>query len=363
MRAPGSSEHGQKADAVERVFGVGRHARRLEEGRHPVHRDRELGSGAAPGHAPGPADDVGHADAALEQVHLLAHQRPGVGVALPAVVAGEDHERIVRRAGRGERGQDAADALVHVADHRQVRLDGAAVGVGDLVQPAGHGLVIARLPGPVRRRVVDRQEEGRLASALPADEVHGALGDEIGEIPDGMGFRLALEEVVLPGGVAVGEVVEAAAHRAEELPVAALQRSEVRQEAEVPLADQGRRVAGVAQQRGQRRVVRRQAQHRIAAVAARDRLVVAAAQPVLEAPGHQREARGRADRRVGVPVGEAQAVGGQTVELGGARRPAAVTAEVRIAEVVGEDEDEVGPHRAADPAEPRVQFACTNDLP
>jgi hypothetical protein len=191
---------------------------------------------------------------------------------------------------------------------------------------------------------VDGQEEGRLASALPADEVHGALGDEIGEIPDGMGLRFSLEEVVLPGRVAVSEIVEAAAHRAEELPVAALQRAEVRQEAEMPLADQGRRVAGVAQQRGQRRVVRRQAQHRVAAVTARDRLVVAAAQPVLEAPGHQREARGRAHRRVGVPVGEAQAVGGQAVELGGARRPAAVTAEVSVAEVVGEDEDEIGPH-------------------
>ena len=201
---------------------------------------------------------------------------------------------------------------------------------------------------------MDRQEEGRLASALPADEVHGALGDEIGEIPGGMGFRLSLEEVVLPGRVAVGEVVEAAAHRAEELPVAALQRSEVRQEAEVPLADQRRRVAGVAQQRGQRRMVRRQAQHRVAAVTARDRLVVAAAQPVLEAPGHQREARGRAHRRVGVPVGEAQAVGGQAVELRGARRPATVAAEVSKAEVVGEDEDEVGPHAAAHSAVPRV---------
>jgi hypothetical protein len=38
-------------------------------------------------------------------------------------------------------------------------------------------------------------------SALSSDELDGAVGDEIGEIADAMAFRLALEEVVLAGGV------------------------------------------------------------------------------------------------------------------------------------------------------------------
>ncbi len=54
------------------------------------------------------------------------------------------------------------------------------------------------------------------------------------------------------------EVVHGAGERAEEFLVAAFQRAEMRREAEVPFADQRRRIARVAQQRRQRRVRRRQ---------------------------------------------------------------------------------------------------------
>ena len=101
----------------------------------------------------------------------------------------------------------------------------------------------------------------------------------------------------------MGEVIDAAAHRAEELLVAALERAEMRREAEVPLADERGGVARVAQERGQRRMSGRQVRE-CASQGARDRLVCAAAQAVLPAPGREREARRRAHGRVGVAVGE-----------------------------------------------------------
>ena len=67
-------------------------------------------------------------------------------------------------------------------------------------------------------------------------------------------------------------------------------------------------------------------------------------QKISPTPQHA-EARGRAHGRVRVALGELQAVGGQAVEHGrhGAESgiAAAVAAQVGIAEVVGDDEDDV----------------------
>jgi hypothetical protein len=92
----------------------------------------------------------------------------------------------------------------------------------------------------------------------------------------------------------------------------------MRRIAEVPLANQAGRIAGIAQEGRQRRVRGRQAERRIAPAVAVDRLVSAAAQAVLPAAGHQREASGRADRGVGVTLREAQSLLRHAVEQGGA---------------------------------------------
>src|SRR5262249_27933740 len=76
----------------------------------------------------------------------------------------------------------------------------------------------------------------------------------------------------------------------------------------------------------------------------RVRLVVAAAQPVRPAPGQQREPGRRADRRIRVAVREAQSFRCHAVELGRAPASSAIAAEIGVAEIVGEDEDEVGLH-------------------
>ena len=126
-------------------------------------------------------------------------------------------------------------------------------------------------------------------------------------------------------------------------------RAEVRREPEVPLAHQRRRIAGRGQQRRHGRMRRGQAEHGIPAHARGHGFVGAAAQPILPAAGDQREARRRAHRGIGVAVGEPQAFGRHAVEARRAgvafrRRAPAVAAEVRITEIVGEDENKVGFH-------------------
>jgi hypothetical protein len=54
------------------------------------------------------------------------------------------------------------DAFVHVVDHAAVGVDVAAVQVEEVVfHLLRQGFVVARFPGPVRRGVVQAQEEGR----------------------------------------------------------------------------------------------------------------------------------------------------------------------------------------------------------
>src|SRR3954464_2556716 len=143
-----------------------------------------------------------------------------------------------------------------------------------------------------------------------------------------MDLFLAVIEIVFSGGVAVAEVIDAAAHGPEEFLVAALQRAEVRRKAEVPLADERGRIAGVAQERGQGRMSGRQPEVWAAAPdAAGDRLGGGAAQPVLPAPGGQRKTRRRAHRRVRIAVGKSQSFCRETVEIRRARRAAAVAPE------------------------------------
>ena len=61
-----------------------------------------------------------------------------------------------------------------------------------------------------------------------------------------------------------------------------------------------------------------------------------------EFPAHQPHARGHADGRDGVGAGEARTLGGEPVDMRCGDVLPAVTAEVAVAHVIGEDNDEVG---------------------
>ena len=58
-------------------------------------------------------------------------------------------------------------------------------------------------------------------------------------------------------------------------------------------------------------------------------------------PGHERRAGGGTDGTAGVGLGEADAFGGEAVEVRSFDPFLAVTAEIAVAEVVGHDENDV----------------------
>src|SRR5438552_18548584 len=91
-------------------------------------------------------------------------------------------------------------------------------------------------------------------------------------------------QILLLIGAAVRVVVDGAAAEAVEMIVPALLRTERRQLAKVPLADERRPVTGLLQQRRNRRLLRREADDAVG----RERFLEADAVPVLIAAGDQR---------------------------------------------------------------------------
>jgi len=337
-------QHRAHRPAVERVFGVRCDAGDVQERGHPVHRDRMLRRDRAGRHDPRPPDNVGHPDAAFGQVHLAADQRPVVGEALAPVVAGEDDERVLAQPAGVERVEDPSDSFVHLPDHLLVDRHRAALLVTDVGIDFGSGPAVAPgLPGPVRRRVVKAQQERPAVRCPQPDVVDRLLAQQVGQVVAFVMGRIAVaHEVVPPLAVDMTEVADAAGQRTEMKLVPAQRRPEMRRVAKVPLADQRGRVAGLAEQRRHRRMLGRKADRRAAVEARGHRFLGRAPQLVLVAPGDHREPGRRADRRVGVSAIEAQALFRHPVEARRNRCAPAVTAEVGIAEVVGNDEDEVG---------------------
>src|SRR5207244_8594047 len=109
---------------------------------------------------------------------------------------------------------------------------------------------------------------------------------QITRLPHG---NIAVPEIRLLTARVVRVVIDGAASEAEEVVVAALQWTELRQVAEMPFPDERRPVAGFPQQRWQRRMLRRQADIRRGVG---QRLLEADTQPVLIAPCDQPDTRG-----------------------------------------------------------------------
>ena len=176
-----------------------------------------------------------------------------------------------------------------------------------------------------------------LAPRVPLDRVDGPVAEQVGHIaglPDG---DIAVPQVGFVAGVAVRVVVERTGAEAPEVLVAALQRSERRQHAQVPFADQRRGITGVAQQRRQGGMFGRQSDIGLAG----ERFLEPQGQAVLVAAGDQREACRGTDCRVGVGLGEAHAAFGDAVDVGRREVPPAAAGKVRVAKIVGHDEHDV----------------------
>ena len=181
-----------------------------------------------------------------------------------------------------------AAVLVNIAS-RQMR-DARSQLLGSLA-------VITGFPGPVRRRVVQAQEEGGVALAHAVDKVHAALGQQVGQIAFVVMLLFAHPQIVLARAAQMGEVIHAARHGAEVLLVARTQRAEVGRVAQMPFAYQCRAVARALEQRGDGGDLGRQAQlgaQRRATRLAVDGLLGGTAQAVLIAGRGQGKTRGRA---------------------------------------------------------------------
>ena len=192
-------------------------------------------------------------------------------------------------------------------------------------------------PRPVRGGEVEVQQP-RLAVVVAGDVLARPFGDDPRVVAQVLVLGVALVEVVLAAQAQLGVVLQRPAEVAEELVPAGPGRAVVRQVPRVPLADQRGGVAGLLQQRGQRRVRGLQADRLVG-----DRLGQPALGTARVAPGVEAEAGRRAGRGARVGVGEPDALAGQPVEVGRLDVRGAVRGEVGPAQVVTQDEQDVGP--------------------
>ena len=209
----------------------------------------------------GPTDHRGDAQSAFQKLRFPAGERPGIGVTLAAIVAGKDDDRVLRHAGRVERLQYAADLQIHLLDHALIGPLGTAIPMRQALEALRLGLVSRRFPGPVRGVEVQTDEKGHSGFGVGVDHIDRAVAQQIGQIAVLVDLGIVIPEILGFGRgrpVFVGVIVECAAAEAIEVIVPGLQWPEIRQPAQMPLADQGRLVADLLQDRRQGRVLRRQ---------------------------------------------------------------------------------------------------------
>src|SRR5262245_4985580 len=259
-----------------------------------------------------------------------------------AVVRGEDHERLAVELLLPQGLENLAYAPVEFFDHVAVQAARALAGE-----------VLRGEQGDVRHRVGEVEEEWLFPIRL--DELHRILGVPLGErVLVGRAFDdpvvaherhvpvldLRLEE----SGAALGPAVRHAVHvvhvrQAEERVEPVLHWEVFGEVAQVPFADAGGGIpaqledVGECDLRGRQSAggVREEDPAGIRAHAGADR------QPAGE---KGRPARG-ADGRGRVEAGELEPLGGHPVQVRGANGRVAITAEVSIPQIVGEDDDEV----------------------
>ena len=266
------------------------------------------------------------------------------------VVAGEDDQRAAVEPERAQRVEDPSGAPVELLDDVAVHAGVARV---DELGGAGQRDV---------RQVVSQVKEERLA-LVRFDETHRFLGVAPGQrsmIDRLFDHRLAAHQrhvPILRFGLVVGGGVPAAiaGHRhlhvvrvgqpeprVEALP----HRQELGQVAEMPLADHPRGVALRLQQLGDRDLVGRQTSGGIGAKHPRSIGAVTAVHAVAHRqPAGEERRPARRTHRLDVERRPFLALGRHPVEPRRLDHRRAEGAEVAVAEVVGKNDDDVGPDR------------------
>ena len=285
------------------------------------------------------ADDEGHADAAFPEAALAAAQALGGAFAAlaattaAAIVCHVDHVGVLLEAQRRDGGQQFADAGIEIVSDGRPR--GVVVqfarGLGLELGEAGAVGVLGHVQGVIGHLQVERLT--RLDVLL--HERLGAVGHP--EDIDGVGILVRVGVAV--AGVTVAHVIAMLFGPGP---------------AEVPFAEVGRRVAALAQQLGEGHLLVTDS----LAVVAFDQLVaglgrggLGPTQPGRRHPRLQADAGRRTDRRRGVAVAEAHALGRELLEVGRLEVIAAGFGDVRMHAdrepvpvlVIGKDQDDVRP--------------------
>jgi hypothetical protein len=247
--------------------------------------------------------------------------------------------------------QNAAHAFVHAFDHG--RIDGIALALGlrNLFVLGDHlrlGLQ-GRMHG-----IVGKVQKERPVLVL-ADDLHRLVGQAIRQIlarltvrqhvPLGAQSRGGNRPVALVGIEVVARCTVRVPTDIDIEPVMLGQRE--RRSAQMPFADTGRVVTGLAQRLGDRDLLQRQSAQEPGLAQTGLRVPPPVRRPVGHQqtrgvfPGQDRGSRRRTNRAGGIRVGEPHALGGQPIDV---RRPvvrAALAAQVHPAQIVDQKQHDV----------------------
>ena len=359
----GLGEGPQHADAVFRAARRPADAQDVGQRREHVDQADHLLAHGAGGHVAGPADEERLAEAPFVDAVLAGPQWSvngqasldgagdvaAVGIGDAAVVAGEHDERVVGDLQPIERVEQLAHAPVELLD--KVAVGPVAAGVEPRV---GGNRPVHRVGGEV-------DEERLLAVGL--DPVGGLRGEVFHDV-------VHRERLLEPAGTFGGDDDRRAGHAAEECfvfneavrtvvgirrqPIEVVEAQGPRAwreravpvggrhallQAEMPLPERRGAVALALAERGERGAIGLDVERAIG----EEHLAVLHAGPPVVAAGHQPVAGRRADRPRGIGVGEPPALTGESVDVGGLQTVCPAAGEAPPAEVVGEDDHDVGP--------------------
>ena len=251
------------------------------------------------------------------------------------IVAGEEDQRVLLDSKLAELISNLADALVHLGDHRNIIFWLLARFV------PGNGAINRRIARQHMRGVRGGMSEinEKRAIFVLFDELDGMAREQMGDVA----ILSKLLVAVIPVGphpVPFRGVIHVPFEVSDKFIEALVHRMGSRIASQMPLAEKRRGVARFAEQFRNQDFVRRHADARLSLVPDEERIAQAGA--LLVAAGHQRRARRRASRPVRVEIRHHESLGSELVELRRAGLGSAVEPDIAIAEVVGQDENNVG---------------------
>ena len=313
----------------------------IPEGMHLV-------AGSSGGNRAGPARNERHSDTAVVEIPLNAAKRPAAleelrlvsALLMGAVVAGEDDQGVLLLPGGLERGEQSPDVGIHAGNERgevALHLGPRAVLIRLVVGrlhavPAESGQLVVRVGNGV-----GQVEEERLPGA--GDELQGSFGEQVIAELLALVEPVAGEErlvLIVPEVLGVGVVgVLLIQVSVEFVESASVRDAAGAGAAESPFSEQSGSVARALEEGGNRGLIRPQT---------RFGLDVAADGGVAGMPpGHQAAAGRSTDGGTRIRLGEAKSLGGHAVQIRGLDLLLTITPEIAVAEIIGEDKNDVGP--------------------